>query len=111
VHNVQYEDLLEAPRQEFKEILEFLGADEHLEEGEEVGGDRLEMAVEGTSFENMQQAEEEFGFPEKSQHQDRFYRKGKHGGWREELSEKHVRTIEDDHGEMMEKLGYDLEYR
>jgi len=110
VHNVRYEDLLEDPTVEFKSILEFLGAEEHLEDGEEIGGDRLEMAVEGTSFENMQKIEEEHGFPEKSQHQERFFRKGTHGGWREDLSDDQVRTLEEDHGLLMEKLGYDLEY-
>lgn len=110
VHNVQYEDLLDAPKPEFKEILEFLGADEAVGGVDSIGGDRLDMAVEGTSFENMQKIEEEAGFPEKSQHQEAFYRKGKHRGWEDDLSEEQVRTIEENHGEMMDRLGYDLEY-
>jgi len=103
VHAVRYEDMLEDPEKEFRDILSFLGIEEIEEE-------RLEMAVEGTSFENMQEIEEKHGFPEKSPRQDRFFRKGTHGAWREELTEKQVRTIEEDHGEMMETLGYDLEF-
>jgi len=103
VRTVRYEDMLEGAKKEFRGILEFLGIEDPQE-------DRLEMAVEGTSFENMQEAEAEEGFPEKSEHQDRFFRKGVHGGWRDELSGDQVRTIEEDHGAVMETLGYDLEY-
>lgn len=99
VHTVRYRDLQEDPMGEFQEILEFLGI-------EEVESDRLEMAVEGTSFDKMQEAEEEHGFPERSQHQDRFFRKGEAGGWQDELPEELAGQIAEDHGEVMERVGF-----
>lgn len=99
VHTVRYEDMQDDPAREFADILDFLGVGE-------VNGERVEWAVEVCRFDRLQEMEEKAGFPEKSEHQDRFFRKGKAGGWQDELPSEVARKIEDDHSEMMERLGY-----
>lgn len=99
VHTVRYEDMLDNTYEEFHDMLEFLDV-QLLEE------DRLRNAIELCAFDNLQQLEDEAGFTEKSEHQDRFFRKGEAGGWKDELDPKVARKIEQDHGDVMEELGY-----
>lgn len=99
VHTIRYRDLWDSPIEGFTRILEFLGF-------EDIPEDRVEFAVKAVSFERMKEFEEEHGFPETSQHQDKFFRKGGYGGWREELPTEVAEKIEGDHGEMMEYLGF-----
>ncbi|WP_263788992.1 sulfotransferase domain-containing protein [Salinibacter grassmerensis] len=99
VHSVQYEDLAANPVDEFYNILEFM-------EAPDLTRDRVKEAVEQTRFDRMQELESEHGFPEKTADQEQFFRSGKTSGWEEELPSDVARKIEDDHGEMMEHLGY-----
>jgi len=98
-HIVRYEDLQEAPVESFSEILRFLQVPD-------VEREVVEEAVEACRFERMQEVEDKVGFPEKSEHQDRFFRKGEAGGWRDDLPADLSRRIEEEHCEVMERLGY-----
>jgi hypothetical protein len=98
---VRYEDLHARPYEEFGRILDCVLGD--------VDGDRLEAAVDACAFDRLQgleEADDVEDFPEKSEKADCFFRSGKTDGWKDELPAELARKIEEDHGEMMEKLGY-----
>lgn len=97
---VRYEDLLSDPEPNFKKILDHYGLDYTQEE--------VLNAIELASFDRLQKAEDDGGFKENSAKQDRFFRRGTAGGWREDLTEEQVRKIEEAHGEEMVKWGYEL---
>ncbi|WP_103020679.1 sulfotransferase domain-containing protein [Salinibacter altiplanensis] len=99
VHTVQYEDLQADPVGEFYDILDFLEVEELTEE-------RVEDAVERTRFDRMQDMEAEHGFHEATADQEQFFRSGQTEGWRDELPPDVARKIEEDHGDVMERLGY-----
>lgn len=99
VLSVRYEDMKQDPVQAFHGIFEFLGISDLEEE-------RIEDAVETVRFDRMREAEEDHGFPLASEEQDYFFRSGQADGWKEELPTEVARKIEEDHGEMMEALGY-----
>jgi hypothetical protein len=103
-HIVRYEDLHENPLEEFTSILRFLGI-------EDPDPERVEMAEEAVQFDRLQAVEEKSGFPETSEHQEQFFRRGAAGGWTDELPPEVARKIEEDHAEMMDTLGYELGWR
>jgi hypothetical protein len=96
---VRYEDLKAHPVQAFHEIFEFLDFPDLTKE-------RVRNAVEKTQFDRLKKAETEHGFTEQTDHQDQFFRSGETDGWKDELPTDVARKIEEDHGEMMEALGY-----
>ncbi|MDP2498404.1 MAG: sulfotransferase domain-containing protein [Candidatus Palauibacterales bacterium] len=100
-HFVRYRDLHADTEGELTAILEFLGF-------EDIDPEAVRRSVEENRFENVRKEEEESGFSEQSDSQDRFFRKGKTGSWREDVPEHLARRIEIDHGAMMRELGYDL---
>ncbi|NKB87611.1 MAG: sulfotransferase domain-containing protein [Acidobacteria bacterium] len=67
---------------------------------------RVEKAVEFASIGRLQEQETEHGFGEKPFGMKAFFRRGKVGGWRDELGEELSQRIIDDHGTMMRRLGY-----
>jgi len=99
VLSVRYEDLQADPVEAFRAVFEFLDVPD-------LDDDRLEAAIETVRFERMREAEEENGFPVANGEQDFFFRSGKTEGWKEELPGDVAQKIEEDHGEMMEALGY-----
>lgn len=99
VHTVKYEDLHADTYGEFEAILEFLGV-------EEVDEEKLEDAIEACRFDRLQEVEERVGFPEKSDHADKFFRRGETDGWKDELDDELVQQIEEDHADIMEEMGY-----
>lgn len=99
VHTVRYEDLQADPFGEFYDIMDFLGAPDLTE-------DRVEEAVQQTQFDRMQELESKYGFHEKTADQGQFFRSGKTDGWKDELPANVARKIEEDHGDVMERLGY-----
>lgn len=56
--------------------------------------------------ETLARQEARNGFEERSQKAERFFRKGKAGGWRDVLSDAQVQQIIADHGEALEHFGY-----
>lgn len=95
---VRYEDMTARPNSAFGEILDLLEVPRERE--------RLKRALRFCSFKVLAEQEKNDGFAERSAEADRFFRKGKTGSWRDELSDENVRTLISKHGEVMEEFGY-----
>lgn len=98
LHLVRYEDMLEAPMRTFAAVTRFLGVDAPQA--------RIERAVESSSFKVMREQEDKFGFNERSPAQERFFRKGTAGHWKDELNDGQVERIVSRHREQMQRFGY-----
>ncbi len=98
LHVIRYEDLHEDPTRTLRRLARFLGLKPSRQ--------RLLRAIRNSSFKVMQGQEKRQGFKERSPFQQRFFRRGKAGSWKGELSESQVRRICEDHGEQMERFGY-----
>lgn len=99
IHLLRYEDLISDPIQTFTNFLEHWGV--------KVNAGRVERAVARTEFSLLQDLEETaVNFNEKSKHSERFFRKGKAGGWKDVLTKKQAKKIETQHKDTMMALGY-----
>jgi hypothetical protein len=98
LHVMRYEDMLEHPREVFSELATFLQLP--------VEAERLEKAISKSSFKNLQGIEKEKGFRERPQHTEKFFREGRAGQWRHELSLNQIKRIVRNHGEQMDRFGY-----
>jgi hypothetical protein len=96
---VRYEDLQANPEDKLYNILDFLEVPDLTEA-------RVADAVERTRFDRMHALEAEHGFHETTADQAQFFRSGKTDGWKDELPTEVARKIEEDHGAVMEHLGY-----
>jgi hypothetical protein len=95
---LRYEDMQQNPATTFLKAVTFAGLDYNLAE---VG-----KALSLSTFEKLQEQEQQDGFQEKSQSSDSFFRKGKIGSWREELTDKQAITIINNHRQTMQHFGY-----
>ena len=97
---LRYEDMTADPDRWFQAVLNFF----------EIAFDRSRFneALALTTFDRLKAAEDAGGFDARSEHQARFFRQGKAGGWRDVLTGDQAARIEADHGEMMRKCGYKL---
>ncbi|MEM7211008.1 MAG: sulfotransferase domain-containing protein [Pseudomonadota bacterium] len=95
---VRYEDMLQRPEKSFSTVIRRLGMP--------IDKARLSKAIEFSSFKKLRSQEEETGFVENSEKQERFFRKGTSGQWRDELTSDEVAQIEADHGKIMRRHGY-----
>lgn len=95
---LRYEDLHRQPEKTFGKLVKFLGLPKNK--------DRLERAIRFSSFKELSGQETETGFIEKSKKADKFFRKGKIGGWREELNDEQVARLIDDHRVVMDRYDY-----
>ncbi|MFI0433355.1 MAG: sulfotransferase domain-containing protein [Candidatus Nanopelagicales bacterium] len=100
VHLVRYEDLKADTVGTLRPVFEAIGL--------ECTPEQLAAAAEQSRFDRLQKSEAERGFRETSKQTRTFFRKGKAGGWADELSEAQVAAVEADHDDMMVRLGYDL---
>lgn len=100
VHLVRYEDLQRDAVATLLPVFTAIGLDCTEEE--------LSDAVERTRFDRLQDSESERGFRETSPKAERFFRKGRAGGWHDELTEQDILAVEADHAEVMRLLGYEL---
>ena len=98
LHVVRYEDLIAKPVATFGGVARFLGIDAPRL--------RLEKAVRHSSFKVLRNQEDKTGFLERSPAQERFFRSGKSGGWRNGLTDDQVARIVEDHREQMDRFGY-----
>lgn len=97
---VRYETLSDRPAATLADILRFLdGA---------ATDDEIARAVRHSSFEALQRQEVAKGFREALPGQQRFFRKGRVGEWREALSLRQVRAIEAAFAPEMQRWGYAL---
>lgn len=95
---VRYEDMIDNTFKEFKKIVDFIGI--------ETNDKKIEKAINFSSFSELQKQEEQFGFNEKAPKSEKFFRKGKVGSWKEELTKEQVEKIIENHQIVMKKFGY-----
>jgi hypothetical protein len=98
LHVVRYEDMLERPQATFGAIVKFLGLKPPRE--------RLERAINRSSFRVLQEQERRHGFKERGEKAERFFREGKSGQWRKALTPEQVERIVAAHAEQMRRFGY-----
>lgn len=98
---VRYEDLVKNPEGVFGLVLRTLG--------HPVSEERLSRAVRSSSFETMRREEARDGFIERPPHMESFFRAGRAGGWKAELSGEQVSRIEQHFGATMLRYGYSPE--
>lgn len=95
---VRYEDLAAKPEQSFGRIAAFLALKPPKA--------RLDKAIRFSAFDVLRKQEEAQGFRERSLHQQRFFRVGKAGQWRDKLSPAQVERIVREHASQMSRFGY-----
>ena len=95
---MRYEDMLDKPEETFGGMVRFLGLNPPKE--------RFLKAIEFSSFKTVRQQEEEKGFFEQSPKNERFFRIGKSGQWKDVLSKKQVDKIVKCHYQTMKQFGY-----
>ena len=95
---VRYEDLKLQPQITFSKIVNHIGFSYTENE--------ITKAIENSKIEKLQKMEEKDGFIEKLSSKKPFFRKGKIGSWREELTQSQANQIINDHREMMVKFNY-----
>lgn len=94
---LRYERMLEDPVEAARQLAAFCRID--------APEDLLLRAVEGCRFDRLRKIETQFG-PEREGSAAPFFRSGRAGGWREELSEADLRLILDSAGPLLARLGY-----
>jgi hypothetical protein len=94
---MRYEDMLADTFNTFAAAVNFLGIT--------VSNAQLEKAIAASDFKQLQQKEQENGFVERT-HAESFFRKGKAGSWRDELTENQIGTILSHHRAVMDTYGY-----
>ena len=100
VLTLRYEDMLDDSLNAFSKVIEHIGLPMDQE--------RLEKSVKFSEFKELQIQENKIGFVEKSDTQERFFRSGTSGQWKNELTQDQVDQILRDHGRVMKKHGYEI---
>ncbi len=96
---IKYEDLHMDPLGQIIRLKELAGTDWTRPQ--------IEAAIECSRFDRMRAAEEKFGLKAKIGDQsERFIRKGKAGGWKEELGQAELSVLEARYGQVMQAFGY-----
>lgn len=95
---LRYEDMLAKPQESFGRLIAFF----NLQRSEE----EIARAIRFTSLEEFRKQEAEEGFHERLDAGGRFFRSGRAGGWREELTPEQTRRVVDRHREQMQRFGY-----
>ncbi|MEH6528066.1 MAG: sulfotransferase domain-containing protein [Sneathiella sp.] len=95
---VRYEDMLKFPKKTFGQITTYLGLKPSKK--------RLIKAIKFSSFDTLKRQELEKGFRERPNDNDRFFRVGKAGQWKEILSDSQVDRIVTCHHDKMKEFGY-----
>ena len=98
VYVQRYEDMLNDPVKTFGALARHLLLRPTPEQ--------LQKAIERSEFKNLQKQEAKEGFREKPEKAQKFFREGKAGQWKEQLSRRQIRRIVKDHHQQMERFGY-----
>ncbi|MCF8335198.1 MAG: sulfotransferase domain-containing protein [Bacteroidales bacterium] len=98
VHVMRYEDMRRDAFPVFKEAVNFLNLN--------VRDKDIREALQNSDFSLLQKQEKEQGFKEKMINASAFFRKGKPGEWRTELTREQITIIVNEHREMMKRFGY-----
>jgi len=95
---LRYEDMLGDPYASFGKILTHLGIP--------IDKDRLDRAIQFSSFNKLKEQEQKTGFVEKSEAAESFFASGKSDQWKTALSPELVRKVCDVHRDTMKRHGY-----
>lgn len=95
---IRYENMIFQPFESFSRAAKFVELPEDP--------NQIKRAIAHSSFNLLQKQEQIKGFWERPTNMVPFFRKGKVGSWREELSPSQVERIIQDHGEVMRRFGY-----
>ena len=95
---VRYRDLVENPLEQFGAIVRHLRW--------EPTPQQLAAAVELSSFDTLSKLEAKGGFRERARNQERFFRKGRVGDWRQTLTQAQADRIVMIHNAVMARLGW-----
>lgn len=95
---LRYEDRLLDPESSLRNTLSFIGLDKT--------DDIIHRTLAATSFDALRKLENKAGFRDKPPGVKNFFRRGKSGTWKENLSDQQIARIENAHGDMMRTLGY-----
>lgn len=95
---VRYEDVHADPHTALERML--------LHAGHRVPAERIERAVADSAFDRMQQIEQRHGLAHESRADERTVRKGRVGGWEEELDPEAVAAIERRFAPVLRAAGY-----
>ena len=95
---VRYEDLLKAPQKVLGGIVQALDGT--------VDKDKLDFAIEHSSFQTLQSQEQKEGFREQSRKNKQFFAQGRAGGWKEILTKEEAAMVETRFEKTMKNLSY-----
>jgi hypothetical protein len=95
LHVMRYEDMAADPERAFRALLGFLQVP--------VNDGQLRRAVRRASFKSLQKQEASVGFRERPGAMERFFVRGKPGGWRDELTPEQVGRLRAEFLPMLEK--------
>src|SRR5690606_9769981 len=98
LHVMRYEDMLDKPLGTFTKLVKFLNLP--------AGRERIERAIKRSSFKVLQEQERQHGFIERNAQSERFFRTGKAGQWRTELTAEQIDRVVEAHREQMSRFGY-----
>ncbi|MDE0415848.1 MAG: sulfotransferase domain-containing protein [bacterium] len=98
LHVVRYEDMIDKPSATFGGVARFLGL--------KPSHQRLLRAIRNSSFRTLQSQEVAGGFKERSPNQEKFFRRGTAGHWRQELTPDQVERICSQHRVQMKRFDY-----
>jgi|APAra7269096979_1048534.scaffolds.fasta_scaffold08355_2 hypothetical protein len=98
LHVARYEDMLNKPVVAFSRVARFLGLNPPR--------DRLQRAIDASSFKSLRAQEDVKGFRERSYKAEKFFRVGKAGQWRTALSKAQIDRVVDSHKDQMARFGY-----
>lgn len=98
VHFVRYEDMLAAPLQTFGDVIEKVGW--------QYSKDAIRAAIDATQFSKLKKQESEKGFQEKNAASKQFFRQGRSGNWKNELTEIQANAIIEKHEAVMKQFNY-----
>jgi Sulfotransferase domain len=95
---MRYEDLLDDPVAQFTAVAEHMRIEARRVE--------IEEAVAASSFAQAAREEQSGGFAERPEGVGRFFRVGRAGQWRDQLSAEQIDRIVTHHGDQMARFGY-----
>jgi hypothetical protein len=98
IYVMRYEDMLDDPVRTFRALSRHLLLRPTDAE--------LQLAIDRSSFEKLKKQEEEGGFAEKPKKANVFFRAGKAGDWRSQLTSDQVERIVRRHHKQMARFGY-----
>jgi hypothetical protein len=98
IYVMRYEDMLADPSNTFGGLIRHL----HIK----MTPAQLAEAIERSSFSRLREQEEMAGFRERPKNASRFFREGRAGQWKNELTPQQIKRIVNDHGTQMSRFGY-----